>query len=112
MALISKAKEKIASLLVELHTMALVFTDKRTPWYVKIILICLFLYAASPIDIIPDFIPILGMLDDLIIISLGLKLAMKLTPEEVINDCREHAKSTQEELSIIQIWKRIRGKPY
>ncbi|MBJ26541.1 MAG: hypothetical protein CMM30_03325 [Rhodospirillaceae bacterium] len=108
MGLIGRLRKNIKSLWTELHTMALAFTDQRTPWYVKFILICLFLYAANPIDIIPDFIPVLGMLDDIIIITIGLRIATKLTPDEVLDDCRKRALECQEKLSIPIIWKKIR----
>ncbi len=57
--------------------------DPRTPWHVRLILALLLVYALSPIDLIPDFIPILGQLDDLLILPLGLALCLRLLPPEM-----------------------------
>lgn len=59
-----------------------------TPWWVKLLMLLLVAYFFSPIDLIPDFIPILGMLDELIIIPLGVWLLLKLMPETVVQECR------------------------
>lgn len=69
----------------------LAYKDPRVPWYAKLFALCVVAYAFSPIDLIPDFIPILGYLDDLIIVPLGVKLALKLIPSEVLEECREQA---------------------
>jgi len=63
------------------------YKDNRTPWYAKVIAICVVAYAFSPIDLIPDFIPILGYLDDVILVPLGVALSMKMMPRIVIQDC-------------------------
>lgn len=65
--------------------------DPRTPWHAKAIALGVAAYAFSPIDLIPDFIPVLGYLDDLIIIPLGIMLVVKLIPEELMIDCRAKA---------------------
>ncbi len=61
------------------------------PWYTKALAICVVGYALSPIDLIPDFIPVVGYLDDLILVPLGLALVLRLTPRPVLADCRERA---------------------
>ncbi|MBI0579177.1 DUF1232 domain-containing protein [Neobacillus cucumis] len=61
--------------------------DKRVPWYAKTFTAGVVAYAFSPIDLIPDFIPILGYLDDIIIVPLGIMLALKMIPINVISDC-------------------------
>lgn len=66
----------------------LVAKDERTPVWIKILALITAAYALSPIDLIPDFIPVLGYLDDIIIVPLGLLLVIKLTPKEIIDDCR------------------------
>lgn len=58
--------------------------DPRTPWLVRLLALGIAAYALSPIDLIPDFIPVLGYLDDLIIVPLGLTLVLRLIPEEVL----------------------------
>lgn len=67
------------------------YKDKRTPWYAKVFAIIVVAYAVSPIDLIPDFIPVLGYLDDLILIPLGIALALKLIPAQVMADARRQA---------------------
>ncbi|WP_127583628.1 YkvA family protein [Paenibacillus koleovorans] len=69
------------------------YKDSRTPWYAKAFAVCVVAYAFSPIDLIPDFVPILGYLDDLILIPLGVALALKLLPSAVIQDCMEKAEA-------------------
>ncbi len=61
------------------------------PWYAKVLTACVVAYALSPIDLIPDFIPILGYLDDLVLVPLGIMLALKMIPPAVLKDCREQA---------------------
>ncbi len=65
--------------------------DPRTPWYAKAFAAGIVAYALSPIDLIPDFVPVLGYLDDLIIVPTGLILARKMIPEPVMVDCRGQA---------------------
>src|SRR5580765_8435999 len=65
--------------------------DPRVPWYAKAVAGAVAAYALSPLDLIPDFIPVLGYLDDLIVVPLGITLVLKLIPDEVMKDCRERA---------------------
>jgi uncharacterized membrane protein YkvA (DUF1232 family) len=65
--------------------------DPRTPWYAKALIFFVVAHTFSPIDLIPDFIPMLGYLDDLIITPLGLTLAIRLIPAEVLEEAREKA---------------------
>lgn len=67
--------------------------DPRTPWWVRAIALLVAAYALSPIDLIPDFIPVLGFLDDVIIVPLGLALVVRLTPAEVIRSARDQARA-------------------
>jgi len=60
--------------------------DPRVPWYVKMLTLLVIAYVISPIDIIPDFIPVIGLLDDVILVPIAITLVMKLMPEEVIRD--------------------------
>jgi uncharacterized membrane protein YkvA (DUF1232 family) len=68
--------------------------DRRVPWYARVVAVVVVAYAFSPIDLIPDPIPVLGYLDDLILIPLGIALVIKLIPAEVLQDCREKAALT------------------
>lgn len=65
--------------------------DPRLPWHVRLLALAIAGYALSPIDLIPDFIPVLGYLDDLLLVPLGIALVVKLTPPEVLADARERA---------------------
>ena len=84
-------KEKARALKKETFALYLACRDERTPWYAKILAACVVGYAFSPIDLIPDFIPVLGLLDDLILIPIGTALVLKMIPAEVMADCRRQA---------------------
>ena len=70
------------------HAIYLASRDPRVPWYVKLLAIAVASYALSPIDLIPDFIPVLGYLDDLIIVPLGIWLVVSLIPEQIMVEYR------------------------
>ncbi len=85
--------------------------DPRTPWFVRVIALLVAAYALSPIDLIPDFIPVLGYLDDLILIPLGLALVVRLTPAEVMLSAQQKAQVASDRpvshgmtAAIILIW--------
>jgi uncharacterized membrane protein YkvA (DUF1232 family) len=67
--------------------------DPRTPWFVRLLALAVAAYALSPIDLIPDFIPVLGYLDDLILVPLGLALVIHLIPADVMASARERARA-------------------
>lgn len=68
--------------------------DPRVPWYAKALAGVVVAYALSPIDLIPDFIPVLGYLDDVILVPLGVTLVLRLIPDQVLADCRARAQAT------------------
>ena len=76
---------------IELVAVYLAYKDPRVPLYARIFATCVVGYAFSPIDLIPDFIPVIGYLDDLIIVPLGVFLAIKMIPQDVLAECREKA---------------------
>lgn len=82
----------------EIMTLYLAARDPRTPWYAKAVIACVVAYALSPIDLIPDFIPVLGYVDDLLLLPLGIYLALKLIPPAVLVDARQQAAETLEKL--------------
>ena len=84
-------KEKVKQLKTDTYTLYLAYKDPRVPWYAKILIAAIIGYALSPIDLIPDFIPVLGYLDDLIIIPAGIFLSLKMIPKEVLEECRKKA---------------------
>jgi len=82
-------KQRAKQLKTEVHAIYLAYRDPRTPWYAKLFIGCVVGYALSPIDLIPDFIPVLGYVDDLIIVPLGVAIALKMIPQGVLADCRK-----------------------
>ena len=78
---------------LELKTYKLVIQDSKTPRIAKWLLGIAIAYALSPIDFIPDFIPVIGLLDDAVIVPLLVVLALKVTPREIVEDCRFKAKN-------------------
>jgi uncharacterized membrane protein YkvA (DUF1232 family) len=104
-------QQKATNLRVEVHALYFAVRDPRVPWYAKVFAGCIVAYALSPIDFIPDFIPILGYLDDLVLIPLGIGLALKIMPPAILADCREKARSAREKPKswvgatvIVSIW--------
>jgi uncharacterized membrane protein YkvA (DUF1232 family) len=91
MGLIASLKARAKAL--KRHTLSVYYIarDRRTPAYVRLLALLVAAYALSPIDLIPDFIPVLGYLDDLLLIPLGLALVVRLTPLEVLEDARVRA---------------------
>lgn len=84
-------KNRAARILRELDAFQLAMRDPRTPWLPRLLLGLAIAYLASPIDLIPDFIPVLGQLDDLLIVPLLLWLALTRIPPQVMADCRARA---------------------
>ena len=89
---IERLKQKSRHLKIEIYALYLAYRDPRVPWYAKAFVALVVGYALSPIDLIPDFIPVLGYLDDLILIPLGVAVALKMIPEKVMEDCRIRSK--------------------
>jgi uncharacterized membrane protein YkvA (DUF1232 family) len=86
--------------------------DPRVPWYAKAMAACIAAYALSPIDLIPDFIPVLGYLDEVVILPLGIVLAVKLVPADLMTEFRQQAErrhgqrpmSRTGAIAIVAIW--------
>jgi len=91
MTLVQTLKARARELRRETYVLYLAIRDPRTPWYAKAVAGAVVAYALSPIDLIPDFIPVIGYLDDLIVVPLGIALALKLIPAPVMADCRTQA---------------------
>jgi uncharacterized membrane protein YkvA (DUF1232 family) len=95
----------------DVHALYLASRDSRVPWYAKLLAVAVAGYALSPIDLIPDFIPVLGYLDDLIIVPLGVLVVIRLIPPEVMADRRATAAAAQQRpvsrraaVAIVCIW--------
>ncbi len=95
----------------DVHALYLAGRDRRVSWYAKILAVVIAGYALSPIDLIPDFIPVIGYLDDLILVPLGVLLVIKLIPREIMAEHRQAAaamqarpKSRAAAMLIISIW--------
>jgi uncharacterized membrane protein YkvA (DUF1232 family) len=106
-------KQHASQLKTEVYALYLAYKDKRTPWYARVFAAVVVGYAFSPIDLIPDFIPVFGYLDDLVLVPLGIFLALKMIPSQVIDDCRLEAKEVMAQgkpvnkvaaLVIVVIW--------
>jgi len=87
----SKLTDRAKKLKTDVPAVFLALKEKRTPWYAKIIAAVVVVYALSPIDLIPDFIPILGYLDDLIILPALIAWCVRCIPSDVIAECRSRA---------------------
>jgi uncharacterized membrane protein YkvA (DUF1232 family) len=81
-------KERARSLKRDVVAIALAVRDPRVPWYAKALGACVIAYALSPIDLIPDFIPVFGYLDDLVLVPLGLLLMLRLIPADILAEHR------------------------
>jgi uncharacterized membrane protein YkvA (DUF1232 family) len=95
MTLLTTWKQQARRLKLETYALYLAYRDPRVPWYARLFAAYVVAYAFSPIDLIPDPIPILGYLDDLILIPLGLALALKMIPPAVMAECRAQAAASQ-----------------
>ena len=89
--LTNRIKAWAKSLKRDVMTLWFVLRHPHTPWLARALAAILTAYALSPIDLIPDFIPVLGYLDDLIIVPLGIWLLLKIIPEQVLMECRNQA---------------------
>jgi uncharacterized membrane protein YkvA (DUF1232 family) len=102
--LFRKWKSWAKRLKIETFTLYLASKDPRVPWYAKVYVACIVGYAFSPIDLIPDFIPILGYIDDLILLPIGIMLALRMIPSHVLAECRLEAKKAFENGSPVSRW--------
>ncbi len=108
---LQRAKVWARTLKRDVHAIYLAAQSPRVPWHAKIVAIAVAGYALSPVDLIPDFIPVLGYVDDLIIVPLGIWLVLALIPEEVMAECRAIAdeaetrpRGTAAAIFIVVIW--------
>ena len=88
-------KEKARRLGKDIYVLYLALKDRRTPWYARVLIGAVVVYALSPVDLIPDFIPVVGYLDDLIVVPVGSYLALKMIPRELLREYRQNTADTQ-----------------
>jgi uncharacterized membrane protein YkvA (DUF1232 family) len=99
-ALVQRLKSWAGAIKVDVMALWLAARDRRTPWVAKAVAAAVAAYALSPIDLIPDFIPVLGYLDDLVIVPLGILVAVRLIPSELMEEFRREAASRARPVSI------------
>ena len=90
-------RQRARRLKTEIHALGLAYRDPLVPWYARVVAACVVAYAFSPIDLIPDPIPVLGYLDDLVLLPLGVVVALKLIPAPVMAECRQRAREAARE---------------
>jgi uncharacterized membrane protein YkvA (DUF1232 family) len=101
-AVLETIKTQAAKLKQEVTALYFAARDPRTPWYARVLIAAVVAYALSPIDLIPDPIPIFGYLDDLVLLPLGIWLAVRLIPPAILHDCR--AKAASADLRLPRNW--------
>ncbi len=119
MKAINRWRERIRQLKHDTYALYLAYRDPRTPWYAKLFVACVVGYAFSPVDLIPDVVPVFGYLDDLVLVPLGLWLAVRMIPAPVLADCRARARAAMAEerparnwvaaAAIIAVWLLLAG---
>jgi uncharacterized membrane protein YkvA (DUF1232 family) len=101
---IQDLKRRAKIIMAELYILIIALQDPRTPRFSKLLIFIVLLYAVSPLDLIPDFIPVIGYLDDLILIPLGMLLVIKTIPKQLLVEFRSKAK---EDILIPEKLKRV-----
>lgn len=118
MRAITAWKHRAKQLKTAVCVIYLVSKDPRVPWYTRVLAACVIGYAFSPIDLIPDPIPVIGYLDDLVLIPLGVALVLRMVPAPVLADCRLQAQAVLEQGKpanwvaagiIVMIWLLVAG---
>jgi uncharacterized membrane protein YkvA (DUF1232 family) len=104
-------RDRVRALKRDIVAIALAVRDPRVPWYAKAVGVCVVTYALSPIDLIPDFVPVLGLLDDLVLVPLGLLLVVRMIPADILAEHRAAAAAVAQRpvswagaAAIIAIW--------
>jgi uncharacterized membrane protein YkvA (DUF1232 family) len=89
-------KRRARQLKAHTYTLYLAYRHPRTPWYAKVFAALIVGYVFSPIDPIPDFIPGVGLLDEMVVVPIGILIAAKMIPPDVFAECREKAREVEE----------------
>src|SRR5690349_20222635 len=112
MPVLARLKQAVRALERDVHALYLAARDPRVPWYAKAVALSVAAYALSPIDLIPDFIPVVGYLDDLLIVPAGILLAVRLIPNDLMTEFRAAAMNAEGErllgrrgaAAIVAVW--------
>ena len=91
MAWVAALKARARALKADVVALYFAARHPRTPWYAKALVVATVAYALSPIDLIPDFIPVLGFVDEIILLPFAIALAVKMIPADVMSECRARA---------------------
>jgi len=94
---ITSLRDRASALQREAYALSIAVRDRRVPWYARVLMALVLAHTFSPIDLIPDFIPVLGVLDDLIITPLGIALVLKMIPAQVMAEARQQAQERMEQ---------------
>lgn len=106
-------KQQVRKLKKETYTIYFACKDSRVPWYARTLAAIIVAYAFSPIDLVPDVIPIIGYLDDIILVPLGIILVLRMIPSVVLEDCRKQAEASMDQATpkswiaaavVVSIW--------
>src|SRR5919106_4848142 len=89
-------KRRTRQLSAQTYALYLAYRHPKTPWYAKALTALIVGYVFSPIDPIPDFIPVVGLLDEMVVVPIGILIAAKMIPEDVFEECREKAREVEE----------------
>jgi len=92
-------KKALKDLRREAYTLYLELRDPRTPWYAKLLILFLLIYILTPIDIIPDPIPVIGVMDDMVVVSAGIWLLLRMIPIQIHDECEKRAATEVEEVA-------------
>ena len=91
MSFVSALKDRARKLKAEVTALYYAARHPHTPWYAKLFIVAIVAYALSPIDLIPDFIPVIGFLDEIVLLPFAIVLAVKMVPAAVMDECRARA---------------------
>ena len=94
---LARVKQWARTIKRDVHAIGLAARDPRVPWYAKVLAATVVAYALSPIDLIPDFIPVVGYLDDLVIVPAGILLTVRLIPADLLNEFRAQAEKRSDQ---------------
>ncbi len=108
---VTRARNWARTIKRDAHALYLAARDPRVAWHAKLFAVCVAAYALSPIDLIPDFVPVLGYFDDIIIVPLGIMLAVRMTPTHIMAEHRASAEAASGRpaswgaaVAIVAIW--------